>query len=249
MLSTNNISADTSSIGSLLLSLQHSDAFFPSGATAFSWGLECLSQERLVVDADSLSQFIQTQLLQRWLHFDQAILSAAWHAAHGWQGDAAESAQIYHSLMQLDRIVEAMTPAASVRDGSRRLAQTLIQVHHKLGSAGAVKLHSYIASNSYAHLPHLLVTQGYLWHTLGMSEVEARAVSAHSVCSSASSAALRLGLIGHIDAQRILIRMQAIIAPALQLAAPSLDSIHSSAVIGDIASLRHGLHDAHMFAN
>ncbi len=242
----------------LLLSLQHSDSFFPSGAMAFSWGLESLMRDKHVVDVDSLAQFIEAQVLQRWCSFDQGIISAAWHAASeqqelaGNKGDSQHrpgtSQAMMRILAELDDWVDAMTLSPSLRQGSRRLGLTLINVHAKLGTPGAQVLQQHMRDNK-ASMPHLAVVQGYLWQRLGMSEAESRAVSAHTVCVSASSAAVRLGLIGHLDAQRLLMRMQAAISQALAQPAPALDALSSNLLATDIAALRHELHDARMFAN
>lgn len=240
----------------LLLSLQHSDSFFPSGAMAFSWGLESLMRDKRVVDVDSLAQFIEAQILQRWCSFDQGIISAAWHEASEQQelagntsdSSPATSQAMMRTLTELDDWVDAMTLSPSLRQGSRRLGLTLITVHAKLGTPGAQALQQYMRDNK-ASMPHLAVVQGYLWQRLGMSEAESRAVSAHTVCVSASSAAVRLGLIGHLDAQRLLMRMQAPISQALAQPAPALDALSSNLLATDIAALRHELHDARMFAN
>ena len=43
---------------SFLALLQHGDSFFPGGATSFSWGLEGLCADGIVVDADDVSAFV-----------------------------------------------------------------------------------------------------------------------------------------------------------------------------------------------
>lgn len=248
----------------MLLSLQHGDSFFPSGAMAFSWGLESLMRDGLVVDAEGLAGFIEAQVLQRWLSLDQGIVSAAWQLAQRHaeaagllqaRTDAAQdaapgdAASLCTALLTLDQLVEAMTLPSSLREGSRRLGRTLLQVHAKLGTPAATQLQAHVTATAQAAVPHLAVVQGYLWQGLGMNEMEARAVSAHSVCVSASSAAVRLGLVGHLDAQRVLMRMQPLIAEALAQPAPAFDAWASSVIATDIAAMRHGLHDARMFAN
>ncbi|WP_232415374.1 urease accessory protein UreF [Methylotenera sp. 73s] len=230
----------------LMLSLQHSDSFFPSGATAFSWGLESLNRDKIISDTKSVSHYIETQLLHRWVSFDQAIISAAWYAS---QTIEHRSNSNLMKIFEIDAFAEAMTLSESVRTGSRRLGQTLMTVHVKLGTPSAIKLHAHIVANANTHYPHLAVTQGYLWAKLGVSELESRAISAHTLCTSATSAALRLGLIGHIDAQRILMHMHTQIVKALDLPAPALSNISSSTLAVDIGNLRHEALDARMFAN
>ena len=50
------------SIIDLMRLLQFGDSMLPVGAFAFSNGLEAAIQQRVVVDVDSLSQFVQTAL-------------------------------------------------------------------------------------------------------------------------------------------------------------------------------------------
>lgn len=230
----------------LMRSLQHSDSFFPSGATAFSWGLESLNRDQIINDAHSLTHYIETQLLHRWVSFDQGIIVAAWQASkklnEGTNSDLAP-------LFEIDDFADAMTLSESIRVGSRKLGQTLTTVHVKLGTQSAIQLQNHLHANPSIPNPHLAVMQGYLWATLGVSEIEARAISAHSLCTSATSAALRLGLIGHIDAQRILMHLQPRIVEALNLPAQNLASLSSSTLAVDIANLRHESLDARMFVN
>jgi urease accessory protein len=228
----------------LLRSLQHSDSFFPSGATAFSWGLESLNRDHIITDAKSLTHYIETQLMHRWVSFDQGIICAAWQSSQNINDNSD-----FHALFAIDDFANAMTLSESTRVGSRKLGQTLVTVHVKLGTEGAILLQKQLLSNIGTPYPHLAVAQGYLWAWLGMSELEARAISAHGLCTSATSAALRLGLIGHIDAQRILMYMHTHIVAALDLPAPTLDSLASSTLAVDIANLRHEALDARMFVN
>lgn len=249
MASTNQPHVDRSasqSSPSLLASLQHADAFFPSGAMAFSWGLESLSRDRLVTDAKTCADYIEAQLVHRWISFDQGIISASWHAAGSMR---ALPAAALKTLLEIDHLAEAMTLPPLLRDGSRRLGLTLINLHAKLATPGAFSLQAHINATPSARMPHLAVVQGYLWNGLGMSETDARAVSAYSVCSAATSAAVRLGLIGHVDAQRILSWILPQINAALSAPAPSLLNLSSSIFASDIAALRHDLQDARMFAN
>lgn len=230
----------------LLFSLQHSDAFFPSGAASFSWGLETLNRDKVVIDAKSLSHFIETQLLHRWISFDQSMISEAWHITTRSETDA--TLERFREIVQLDAINEAMTLSPSIRSGSRRMGESLIKVHTKIGTQSAIDLQNYIRANN-ASLPHLAIAQGYLWASLGISEKESRAISAHTLITSTTSAAIRLGLIGHIEAQRIMMKMQVVIIEALAQATTPISALSSSTLATDIASLRHDQLNARMFIN
>lgn len=230
----------------LMRSLQHSDSFFPSGATAFSWGLESLNRDQIIGDAKSLAQYVETQLLHRWVSFDQGIIAAAWQVSNSLNDySGADLSQ----LIAIDDFADAMTLSESTRVGSRKLGQTLTTVHVKLETKSAIQLQLYLRAHTGIQSLHLAVAQGYLWAALGVSEIEARAISAHTLCTSTTSAALRLGLIGHIDAQRIMMQLQPLIVEALNTTAPSLAALASSTLAADIANLRHASLDARMFVN
>jgi urease accessory protein len=231
----------------LLFSLQHSDSFFPSGAASFSWGLETLYRDKIVTDANSLTHFLETQLLHRWITFDQSVVSEAWCITTQCPADSTRN--VFNEIINLDVIQEAMTLSPSTRSGSRRMGQSLIKVHAKIGTQSAIRLQNYIASEASAHLPHLAVAQGYLWASLGISEIESRAISAHTLITGTASAAIRLGIIGHIEAQRIIMQMQILITDALSQSTTPIESLASGTLAIDVASLKHTQLDARMFIN
>jgi urease accessory protein len=220
---------------SLLASLQQSDSFFPSGSMAFSWGLEGLQQDGLVTDAASLAVFVQEQALARWASLDQGIVCAAWRA------DSLDA------WLEVDAAAEAVTLPEPMRQGSRRLGRTLAEVHARLDVALAKDLRAAIAAGrTPGHLP---AVQGMLWRSFGIGEGEARAISAHAACTGAVSSAVRLGIVGHLDAQRVLTCLRLPLAAVLARPAPGLDELWSSTFAADIAVMRRHRHDARLFAN
>lgn len=222
-----------------LTALQYGDSFFPSGAMAFSWGLEALQRDGLVRDIPTLTEYVEAQLLSRWASCDQGLLSAACKAA---AGDNAVDA-----VREIDALAEAISMAPSLREGSRRLGRTMASVHSKLGHAAAAELLTLIESR---HTPgHLAVVQGYVWAKAGMSEFECRAAAAHATCIGAVSAAVRLSIVGHLDAQRALAALRERLAQVLEADAPSLGELSSCAFAIDIAAMRHAQYDARLFAN
>lgn len=221
---------------SALAALQQADSFFPGGAMAFSWGLEALRRDALVVDARTLAAFVRTQALRRWATFDQGIVCAAWRA-----GDDLDA------WREADALCEAMTLPEPLRSGSRRLGRTLADVHARLGLDAARRLRDALAER--ASPGHLPAVQGSVWRALGIGLDDARAVSAHTVCTGAVSAAVRLGLVGHLDAQRVLASLRAPLADVLSRDAPEPAALSSTTFAADIAALRHAAHDARLFAN
>ena len=223
-------------LSNLLGALQHADSFFPSGSVSFSWGLETLFTDGKVASADALSAFVEGQLRHRWALCDVCALTAAWRA----QGQLDRVAAV-------DEIVEAMTLAPEMRDGSRRAGASLLNVHARLDTPGAAEYRERIRKQeAHGHLP---VVQGLVWRASGMTEETCRAVSAHTLCTGLVGAALRLGMVGHLDAQKTLLKVRPIVAELLNLEPAAAEAICACTPETEIASMRHEVQDSRLFAN
>jgi len=144
-------------LANLLGALQYGDSFFPSGSVSFSWGLETLHSDRMVVSAGELAGFVEGQLRHRWATCDACALTAAFRA----DGQLDRVAAV-------DDIVEAMTLATELREGSKRSGASLLNVHAKLETPGALEYRERVRKRvAHGHLP---VVQGTLWRAVGMPE-------------------------------------------------------------------------------
>ncbi|MGI9301417.1 MAG: urease accessory protein UreF [Gammaproteobacteria bacterium] len=220
----------------LMTALQHGDSFFPCGAVSFSWGLETLcSSGRVTADKD-VESFVRGQLSGRWKDCDRAALLAAHRAAE----DLARVAVI-------DRLLDAQTLSAEMRDGSRRTGAALLAVHEKLKTPRATDYRqTVINGGAPGHLP---VVQGMLWRALDIPEQASMALSAHGLCIALLGAALRLGVVGHVDAQRILSRARRDVVTILEEDPPGEEAMHSFAPEAEIAMMRHENEHVRLFAN
>jgi urease accessory protein len=220
----------------LLTALQYADSFFPSGGTAFSWGLEALCADRQVASADDVRRFLEGQLRHRWAICDRLFLVAAHRAGKDLDAVAA-----------LDRVLEAMTLPRELREGATRAGGALLGIHERLGTAGASEYRGRVrAGQAPGHLP---VVQGLLLAGVGLDERIASTVSAHALAVSVVSAALRLSVITHVDAQRILTAVRRLLAELL--AEPVLDVAQAAVYtpVTDVAAMRHESQTARLFAN
>jgi urease accessory protein len=225
-----------SDLQSLLGALQHADSFFPGGGVAFSGGLETLQADREVTSTQQLAEFVEGQLRHRWATCDASALVAA----HGADGNLER-------VSEVDATFDAMTLATELREGSKRAGTSLLTVHAKLGTAGAAEYRALIAGNqAFGHLP---VVQGLVWSATGMTPDDCRAVSAHTLCTGLIGAALRLGMIGHLDAQKILLKVRPVVADLLQLPVSDVDDMCAYMPATEIAAMRHEVQDARLFAS
>lgn len=215
-----------SEINDILLSLQHSDSFFPGGAIAMSSGLETLIEEERVSDSSDVEAFFHGQLSGRWAEFDRPVLVATYRAGDD-LGLAAE----------IDALVEAQTLASESRTGSCRMGRALLGVHSKLGTANAAEYEALISRSTAQG--HATVVQGLVWRATGISEMAAQAMSAHIFCVGLVGSALRLGVIGHISAQNIVNHAHPLIEQMLIQPVVDLDAIAAFTPEQEIAVMRH----------
>jgi urease accessory protein len=219
----------------LLRVLQEGDSFFPSGTVSFSWGLETLCADGAICKGEDVKAFVLSQLRHRWASFDRPVIVAAALAGS------------IEGVADIDWLVEAQTLADEFRTGSRRIGNGLLAVHVKLATAGAGAYSNFV--NEGRAIGHLAPMQGYLWSRRGIGPRDAALLSAHTMCIGLLGAAVRLGVIGHIDAQKILTATHGDIAALLELPIPDVDEIHTFVPQTEIGSMRHEVAQMRMFAN
>jgi len=220
----------------LLTALQHADSFFPGGGTAFSWGLESLYNDRQVRSAEEVGRFLAGQLSHRWATCDRAFLAAA----HGAAADL-------DAVAALDRRLEAMTLPREMREGSARAGGALLAIHDRLGTPGAGDYRRRVRDG--AAPGHLPVVQGLLLAAVGLDVRTAAIVSAHMLSVSVVGAALRLSIVTHVDAQRILTAARPLLAEILGVPAPDVADAGTYAPATDAAVMRHEVQETRLFAN
>lgn len=216
--------------------LQHGDSFFPSGAVSFSWGIETLINDKVIKSKDELEHYIENQLIERWSPFDRVVV------AHTY-----EYANDIKVVISTDNLVECMTLATELRQGSKRLGIALLATYKKLKNETA-RDYLAIINDQQAH-GHLSVSQGLIWKSLGLSKNSALILSAYTYCVCILGAALRLGIVGHIDCQNSLTRIRKCIIEILTWPVPDCENIHSFTPYTDIASMRHENAETRLFAN
>ena len=216
--------------------LQYGDSFFPSGAVSFSWGLETLCAEGRITAAPEVSSFLHSQLRHRWATCDRPAVAAGHR-----MGEDLDA------VARIDRLLEAQSLAAELRDGSRRSGGALLAVHEKLGTPGAETYRALVRSGGAPG--HVAVVQGLVGRGAGLILPACEVLSAHTLCVGLLGAALRLGVIGHIDAQRILKQARVSIADILAVPAPGVDAMSAFTPEAEIAVMRHETAETRLFAN
>jgi urease accessory protein len=220
----------------LVAALQHADSFFPGGGASFSWGLESLCNDRQIASAEDVERFLAGQLRHRWASCDRAFLAAA-HC----------SVEDLDAVAALDCQLEAMTLPREMREGSARAGGALLAIHDRLGTPGAAAYRLRVREGGApGHLP---AVQGLLFAAVGLDAPTAAAVSAHTLSVNVVGAALRLSVIGHVDAQRILTATRPLLVDILSAAAPDVAEAAMYTPMADVAAMRHETQQARLFAN
>ncbi len=225
-----------SPLSGLLLALQHGDNFFPSGTQAFSWGLETLVAGGMVSNAEQLNEFVASHLKWRWNWFDRPVLAACYRTHKSTQ-----------NILELDVMVETRTLGKEARECSRRAGEAFLILHSRLGNTIAADYRNRILkSEAYAHNA---VVQGLIWRSLGIECSQAELMSAHMLRTQLVSAALRLGVIGHIDAQLIISEQQSLIEQLLEQEVIPVERIGSFTPQIEIAVMQHEVQSSRLFVN
>ena len=98
-------------------------------------------------------------------------------------------------------------------------------------------------------LGHLFVTQALVWKAIGLDKNSVLTLSAYNFCVAIFGAALRLGLVGHIDCQNGLTKLRTLISEYIAQPIPNIENIHNFTPFADIASMRHENTSTRLFAN
>jgi urease accessory protein len=181
--------------------MQFGDSAYPAGGFAFSWGVEGLAADGLLNNRVDLDGFIAEHLEFRWNTMDRPLLGRAYRAVN------------LAAVARIDLHAEASTPAAPMRDGSRRAGRALLGVSARLGGALALGYREWLAGD--ARLGHLPVAQAIAYRDAGLTLYSAEVVSGWTLVNGLVSAATRLGVIGHVEAQQCLTAARATLTALL----------------------------------
>lgn len=221
----------------LLGLLQLADSGFPSGAFTLSHGLETLVADGAVGSPEDVAAFLRVSLLDRLARADLVVLLAVHQA-----GDLDE-------VLEHDRRLSTVKLAADDRTASQRVGRRLAIEASRLSTDDL--LAAYVAALGDQRAPgNAAVASGLATRAFGVPASEAALGAAWSFASGLCAAAVRLGLMGHGEAQRIL--RQA--GPTMRLAverATACDprDLRPSAPQLEVALARHETAAAHLFAS
>lgn len=217
-----------------LLAIWQADSAFPSGAFAFSNGLEGLAAIEGALPSERLASVIEGALRRRWATADRVALLKSF-----------DRADDLDAVVDIDHEIEAATLSEPFRLGSRRNGASLLASHVRLGTPGAAEWRSRVrAGDAPGHLP---TTQSVVWRGAGLDRDGAVAASGYMVVSGFATAAVRLGLVGAVAAQSVVRDMLTVIDELSRREPPK--RIESFAPLLDVAAARHARGALRLFSN
>ena len=249
------MSGDSDDLAQLRL-LQLADSGFPSGAYTLSHGLETLVADGTIAGDVELAAFVRVQLLSKFARSDLIALLAA-HGAGG--GPASEEARPLDGedpgwtgvdrLVAIDRRLTAAKLAADDRIGSARVGRRLAAEVARLAPDPA--LVAFLAAIADGRTSgNAAVAFGLAGRALGVDSHRTALAASSAMVIGLVAAAVRLGLIGHGAAQRMVADAASDISAAVELAGNGdWRELSPSAPQIEVALARHETSPARQFAS
>lgn len=217
---------------STLALLQISDSAFPSGAFAFSAGLETLVSEARVSNPQQVGEFLEGQILSRWCSFDRWFLTQAYVVKD------------YDDLIALDHSCEAHNTISGLSTASCRIGRATLSSHDRIGTPGIAQFYDALRKG---HTPgHAAIAQAIVGRGMGLDLALVETGALSSLMAGTLSAAVRLGVLGALQAQSILSAIRPELARRLDDHCPEAPSSFSP--LADIAAMRHRQNSTRLFA-
>jgi urease accessory protein len=217
--------------------MQLSDSFFPTGAYAMSSGLEVLAKKKKM-DADKLRVLVQVYLERQ--------IGPADCCALGNAHDAAKKSDLA-GVIEADTALFSIKLVREVRNASARSGAQLVRCAGEFAKDRTLTAYAKAIKEGRATGVYP-VSLAVSCAALGVQKQKAGSILAYSFCVSVAGAALRLGIIDHVAAQKMLHELKPAIAYAVRdnVRRP-LAGMWQFAPAIDIAQMEHERMDSKMF--
>lgn len=217
--------------------LQLADSFFPAGTYTMSNGLEALSK-RKKVDASELHALVITHLERQVGPADCCALGAVYESARA--GDIK-------GVLQADWVLHATKLVEEVRNASARSGSSLVRCTAAFSNDGLLAKYAGMLDEKKASGMYP-VALGVACAALQIPKREAATMFLYSFCVGMAGAALRLGFIDHVVAQKMLHDLKPTIVTVIQENVDKpLDQMWQFAPGIDITQMEHERLDSKMF--
>ena len=229
-----------SNIAQKLALIQLSDSFFPAGSFTLSHGLETLIHTKQIQTVAELKTFLQLLLRNKIATSDLVALVHAYRASQ--ENDLP-------SIRLVDQQLFAQTLIQKTRETQRKTGRALLMVASETWQDDKLTdLQQDVAQNR-LHCLHPIIF-AVVSQVAGISEEDTMLAFMHSFITGLLGAAIRLGVLGHIQAQQLLLQLAPNIEEASQIATQlKLEDMSSCTPTIDIAQMQHQKLSRRLFAS
>ena len=232
-------------VASFLSVLQLSDTAFPSGRYTLSHGLEAYAQHGLLHGPRRTSALLTLlgDCIRLAVAPSDGVALACAHRATG-----AGGVLDLDLVRRADQRLTAVKLVREAREASMRTGRALLAT--AMAALEAEALRDYAAGVERDSTPgNHAVVLGLVSASLGVPRVEAVAGELYAFAAGWAGAAVRLGLLDHRAAQRLLHRVRPVSTEAaLRAVDRDVEHISSSGPLLDVMSMRHEQAELRLFA-
>ncbi|MGH2412291.1 MAG: urease accessory protein UreF [Microcystaceae cyanobacterium] len=227
-------------IAQQLALMQLADSFFPSGSFTLSHGLEALVQEGQLRDSKDLQIFLRLLLHNKIGPTDLVAL------IHAYRGSASDDLK---AVRQADACLFAQTLIEKTRETGRKSGRALLMVASQTWQDFQLETLNRDAAQGEFHCLHPIVF-AVVGRVALLSERDTVLAFLHSFVTGLLGAAIRLSVIGHLQAQQVLLQLAPDIEATYKIGASlNLDQMWSCTPAIDLAQMRHQRLARRLFAN
>jgi urease accessory protein len=222
---------------SLIQGLRFVDSFFPSGAFAFSSGLEAAVKDGAVQDGKELGRYVE-DLLVHGIAKREAIAVAVAHQAAA-RGNLA-------AALEVDRALEAFKLSRDARLASRQMGRQMLKaVGEQLQDHAPLIAYRTAVEEGRTH-GHLPVAVGLILAVCGWSRQDTVAAFFYQTAQGMVSAAMKLLPLGQHEGQQLLAQWGPLIVRLSRHVKPQT-GFASWSPIHDIYAMRHARLESRLF--
>ena len=174
--------------------MQLSDSFFPSGLYTMSNGLETVFDEKRITTVDEIQEFMHTIITHQVGPVDCVALLNAY--------DFAKDDDV-KGIIKCDKALHSMKLVKESRDVSCRVGSQMIKCVMAFSDNQTLKKFFDMVTENQSPSTHPVVS-GVCSYVLGIKRNSAAYMMIYGTCVSVVGAALRLGMLDHIQSQKIL---------------------------------------------
>ena len=230
----------TSSLAQQFVLMQLADSFFPSGSYTLSHGLESLVQSERVQGVEDVETFIRLLLCNKVGGTDLVAIAHAYTASR--HNNITE-------LANIDAQLFAQTPIEKTRIAQRQSGRALLMVAGKTWPHYQLKTLSKETAQGAFNCLHPTVFS-VVAQIAGLEQQSTLAAFVHGFVTGILGAAIRLGAIGHLQAQQVRRAVAVDMSNVCEAAiAIPLDEMWSCTPMIDLAQMQQAKLSRRLFAS